>query len=112
MNRLFPNYRLGLRGAAAAVLILAAHAAMAAATIDTPVPGFSDKYATVNGVRLHYKIGGQGTPVVLLHGHRAGPARRRRLGQAGRRLRQENHGGRHPRTGQIRQQRTGGGGRP
>jgi pimeloyl-ACP methyl ester carboxylesterase len=81
MNRLFPNYRLGLRGAAAAVLILAAHAAMAAATIDTPVPGFSDKYATVNGVRLHYKIGGQGTPVVLLHGyaqtgHMWGPAMR------------------------------------
>lgn len=58
-----------LRCAAAALLILAAQAAHAAAPIDVPVAGFSDQYATVNGVRLHYKIGGQGTPVVLLHGY-------------------------------------------
>jgi len=28
-----------------------------------------DRYATVNGVRLHYRIAGQGSPIVLLHGY-------------------------------------------
>ena len=31
--------------------------------------GFAEKYADVNGVRLHYYIGGKGTAVVLLHGY-------------------------------------------
>jgi pimeloyl-ACP methyl ester carboxylesterase/quercetin dioxygenase-like cupin family protein len=31
--------------------------------------GFADRYADVNGVRLHYMIGGQGPAVVLLHGY-------------------------------------------
>lgn len=31
--------------------------------------GFSEKYADVNGVRLHYWQGGQGPAVVLLHGY-------------------------------------------
>jgi pimeloyl-ACP methyl ester carboxylesterase len=30
--------------------------------------GFTDHAATVNDVRLHYRAGGKGTPVVLLHG--------------------------------------------
>ncbi len=30
--------------------------------------GFTDQYEDVNGVRLHYVVGGQGDPVVLLHG--------------------------------------------
>ena len=32
------------------------------------LPGFKNEYATVNGVRLHYVIGGSGTPLVLLGG--------------------------------------------
>lgn len=32
-------------------------------------PGFSERVAEVNGVRLHYMIGGKGSPVVLLHGY-------------------------------------------
>jgi pimeloyl-ACP methyl ester carboxylesterase len=36
---------------------------------STPEPGFSERVADVNGVRLHYMIGGKGTPVVLLHGY-------------------------------------------
>ena len=32
------------------------------------LPGFTDGYATVNGVRLHYVVGGKGKPVVLLPG--------------------------------------------
>jgi pimeloyl-ACP methyl ester carboxylesterase len=31
--------------------------------------GFAEKSAEVNGVRINYKIGGQGPPVVLLHGY-------------------------------------------
>jgi pimeloyl-ACP methyl ester carboxylesterase len=35
-----------------------------------PTPsGFTDRFARVNGVRLHYLIGGKGSPVVLLHGY-------------------------------------------
>src|SRR5262245_47067180 len=32
-------------------------------------PGFTEAFADVNGVRLHYMIGGSGSPVVLLHGY-------------------------------------------
>jgi pimeloyl-ACP methyl ester carboxylesterase len=31
--------------------------------------GFNDRFADVNGTRLHYRIGGAGSPVVLLHGY-------------------------------------------
>jgi len=34
-----------------------------------PAPGFVDRFAEVNGVRLHYAIGGKGSAVVLLHGY-------------------------------------------
>lgn len=33
------------------------------------VPGFESRFATVNGVKLHYVIGGSGPPLVLLPGH-------------------------------------------
>ena len=29
---------------------------------------FSDRVATVNGIRLHYRIGGSGSPILLVHG--------------------------------------------
>jgi pimeloyl-ACP methyl ester carboxylesterase len=46
-------------------LLLASSASLAG-----PVPsGFSERFADVNGVRLHYLIGGTGSPVVLLHGY-------------------------------------------
>jgi pimeloyl-ACP methyl ester carboxylesterase len=32
-------------------------------------PGVSDRFADVNGTRLHYLIAGKGSPVVLLHGY-------------------------------------------
>ena len=35
----------------------------------TTPSGFTDRFAKVNGVRLHYVIGGKGSPVVLLHGY-------------------------------------------
>src|SRR2546422_10102707 len=39
------------------------------AATATAIPGFSERFADVNGVRLHYFIGGKGSPVVLLHGY-------------------------------------------
>lgn len=54
-------------GLAMATLLLAA-APLTAAPADAVV-GFSDRFAEVNGVRLHYKIGGKGSAVVLLHGY-------------------------------------------
>jgi pimeloyl-ACP methyl ester carboxylesterase len=53
--------------AVSAALLLATSPPLAAA--ETAVPGFSERFADVNGVRLHYLIGGKGSPVVLLHGY-------------------------------------------
>ena len=39
------------------------------AALVTRLPGFSSKFATVNGVRLHYVVGGSAEPLVLLPGH-------------------------------------------
>ena len=35
----------------------------------TRLSGFTERVAKVNGIRLRYLIGGQGSPVVLLHGY-------------------------------------------
>jgi len=58
-----------LAGAASlvAVLLLASYPFSAAAS--TVPAGFTERSAEVNGVRLHYFIGGKGSPVVLLHGY-------------------------------------------
>jgi pimeloyl-ACP methyl ester carboxylesterase len=42
--------------------------AMTAQSESLPA-GFTEKSATVNGIRINYKIGGQGPVVVLLHGY-------------------------------------------
>jgi pimeloyl-ACP methyl ester carboxylesterase len=34
----------------------------------SPSPGFKHQYATVNGVKIHYVIGGKGEPLLLIHG--------------------------------------------
>ena len=49
-------------------LSLAAVFLLAAPISATTVAGFSEKFADVNGVRIHYLIGGKGPAVVLLHG--------------------------------------------
>jgi alpha-beta hydrolase superfamily lysophospholipase len=41
----------------------------AAAPAERLPDGFTEKSATVNGVRINYKIGGAGPVVVLLHGY-------------------------------------------
>src|SRR5215469_16045759 len=33
-----------------------------------PPANFKHQYATVNGVKIHYVIGGSGTPLLLVHG--------------------------------------------
>jgi pimeloyl-ACP methyl ester carboxylesterase len=52
--------------AGAAMLLTSAPLWAASGTVPT---GFSEHFAEVNGVRLHYLIGGKGRPVVLLHGY-------------------------------------------
>src|SRR5258705_11971973 len=47
-------------------------AAIIALTICLPVQAqkrIEDRFANVNGVRLHYLIAGKGEPVILLHGY-------------------------------------------
>ena len=56
--------RTFLRGIAALAMTAAVGSALAA-----PMAGFADKNAQVNGTRIHYMVGGQGSPVVLLHGY-------------------------------------------
>ncbi|MEV6694574.1 alpha/beta hydrolase [Micromonospora sp. NPDC051196] len=42
--------------------------ALSSTRLANTLRGFSSRYADVNGVRLHYVIGGTGAPLVLLHG--------------------------------------------
>jgi pimeloyl-ACP methyl ester carboxylesterase len=48
--------------------LLLASSPVLAASQKVPA-GFTEHFAEVNGVRLHYLIGGKGSPVVLLHGY-------------------------------------------
>src|SRR5437870_11229300 len=49
-------------------ILMPAHSPLFAADAKDPA-GFEERFADVNGVRLHYLIGGKGSPVVLLHGY-------------------------------------------
>ena len=57
-------------GAATAGLLATASPAAAARIVGNEgrVPGFTARDAEVNGTRIHYRVGGQGPAVVLLHG--------------------------------------------
>lgn len=62
--------RFDRRGIDAGILILALLACLLPPARAGEVPaGFTGGMADVNGVRLHYLIGGRGSPVVLLHGY-------------------------------------------
>src|SRR5882724_10459160 len=50
-----------------ALLVLACSSLLA--TAGKVPASFTEGFAEVNGVRLHYFIGGAGSPVVLLHGY-------------------------------------------
>ncbi len=55
-------------GTAGLVAILLSSSSLTATAAKVPA-GFTEGFADVNGVRLHYFIGGKGGPVVLLHGY-------------------------------------------
>jgi hypothetical protein len=57
----------------------------------TPAPIPTDRVgeAEANGIKIHYAVYGQGSPVIFLHG---GPRQRRLLGQLGPRRGGASHG--------------------
>lgn len=78
----------GMFGATVAALLACAAVSVSAQSTTTPLkpvlagrfdtsdaalvarlPGFSSRFATVNGVRLHYVVGGSGQPLILIPGH-------------------------------------------
>ncbi|MCC7373985.1 MAG: alpha/beta hydrolase [Verrucomicrobiales bacterium] len=44
-------------------------AAISAAAVSTPTTEPQSRFAEVNGIRMHYRVAGQGRPIVLLHGY-------------------------------------------
>src|SRR6266566_1300800 len=56
------------RGAASLAAMLLSCSSLPATAGKIPA-GFTERFADVNGVKLHYLIGGKGSPVVLLHGY-------------------------------------------
>jgi len=58
-----------IRGTASLVTLLLLACSPLPATAGKVPAGFTEGFADVNGVRLHYFIGGKGSPVVLLHGY-------------------------------------------
>lgn len=50
------------------IMFLLACSSPSATAAKVPA-GFTERDAEVNGVRIHYSIGGKGSPVVLLHGY-------------------------------------------
>src|SRR5882672_12371511 len=63
----FRRNRWDVRTALVALLLLPYSTLLA--TAGNVPDGFTERFAEVNGVRLHYVIGGKGSPVVLLHGY-------------------------------------------
>lgn len=44
------------------------HQDISDAALVKALPGFTDNFATVNGIRIHYVAGGEGSPLILLPG--------------------------------------------
>jgi len=65
MKSISPSRRGSLAAVFAAIVLLVCVPAIAG---EIPA-GFSGKSVEVNGTRIHYLIGGKGSPVVLLHGY-------------------------------------------
>jgi pimeloyl-ACP methyl ester carboxylesterase len=60
------SLRLGVPHLSAAFLLALAVPLAAASAVPA---GFTERSADVNGTRIHYLVGGKGSPVVLLHGY-------------------------------------------
>src|SRR5947209_4101930 len=56
-------------GTASLVAMLVLVCSLISASAGEIPDGFTERFAEVNGVKLHYFIGGKGSPVVLLHGY-------------------------------------------
>src|SRR5258707_8384016 len=61
-------HQIGIGAFLAACVMVSPSPRLLAAGGKVP-PGFTEHNAEFNGVRLHYLIGGQGGPVVLVHGY-------------------------------------------
>src|SRR6476660_5281920 len=57
-----------LQSISTALLALALLGVGAHATAE-PGPAIMERFANVNGIRLHYLVAGRGDPVILLHGY-------------------------------------------
>src|SRR5438046_2410659 len=64
-----PFRRNLLTGMESLVIIILLTCSSLSATAAKVPAGFSERDTPVNGVRIHYSIGGKGSPVVLLHGY-------------------------------------------
>src|SRR5213593_2312745 len=64
-----PFSRNLLTGMESLVIIILLTCSSLSATAAKVPAGFTERDTAVNGVRIHYLIGGQGSPVVLLHGY-------------------------------------------
>src|SRR5262245_38118533 len=61
--------KTALRGILGPLLIIAMMGLAATALTADAKVRIEGKYATVNGVKLHYLVAGKGAPVILLHGY-------------------------------------------
>src|SRR6185503_11294989 len=61
--------RNGVAGVVGVVALLLLGGLAPPATAGKIPAGFAERVADVNGAKLHYFIGGKGSPVVLLHGY-------------------------------------------
>src|SRR6266566_3030757 len=60
--------RRSFRGGVTVIVALLLACTISGAAAKLPA-GFTGQFAEVNGTRLHYLIGGKGSPVVLMHGY-------------------------------------------
>src|SRR6059036_569980 len=69
MNTQTATYRRNRIGMASLVIMFLLACSSQPARAAKVHAGFTEHDAEVNGVRIHYSIGGKGSPVVLLHGY-------------------------------------------
>src|SRR5881397_3012397 len=69
MNTQAATYRRNrISMASLVIMFLLACSSLSATAAKVPA-GFTERDTPVNGVRIHYSMGGKGSPVVLLHGY-------------------------------------------